>query len=205
MPSARSKSDMATEAPQAEVLRWTQAAPRFAPLREGGPGRWPALLLLGIGLAALARWGQARIAAEGIDGAGPAAVLLAVLGLLTLALWLLVKAVLRPLQAEAVVDARGVRLVVPRAQRGLDNTMRVLTHIAFLLSWKGGQWASFAPELRWSELREIRHIPERGEYLLRGGAWDIRLRCPPELREPLRARIQTALATGGAKPGLWRS
>ena len=183
---------MAAAASRPAELRWRQRAARFAPLREGGPGRLPGLILTALLLLGLLRWGQGRIAAAGIDGAGPAAVLLSVLGLGTLALWLLVKAVLRPVEAELRLDDKGVRLIVPEAQRRLDARMQFWAQLAFLISWKGGQWGRYEPVLRWSELREIRHWPKRREYLLRGGAWDIRLICPPELAEAVAMRLRDA-------------
>jgi len=183
------------------ALRWTQPLPRFAPLREGGPGRPATLVALALALAALARFGAQQTRVQGIDGAGPAALLLAAVGFGTLALWLLVKAVLRPLSAEVHVDARGVRLRPEGAQRRLDRAMQGLMRLAFLFSWKGGQWAAFAPQIGWREVTEIRHWPRRREYLLRGGPWDIRLRCPPEAEGKLRGLLRTALPPGAPPRG----
>lgn len=181
------------------ALRWTQPLARFAPLREGGPGRPATLVVLALALAALARFGAVRTQEQGIDGAGPAALLLAAVGFGALALWLLVKAVLRPLSAEVEVDARGVRLRPQAGQRRLDRAMQGLVRLAFLVSWKGGQWAGFAPQVGWREVTEVRYWPRRRAYLLRGGPWDIRLHCPPEVEGKLRGLLLTALSPG-ARP-----
>lgn len=174
-------------------LRWSGRLPLLARAREGGPGR-PLTLALHLGFALwLIGAGRARIEAAGIDGAGPAMLLVGVLWLGALLLWLLVKLVLRPRDAVFEIGADAVRLLPSPAQARLDRRMRFWVHLAFLISWKGGQWGEFAPLLRWRDLRAVRFEPTLGEIVLTGGAWDIRLVCPPGRYDEIAALVWARL------------
>lgn len=175
-------------------LRWSAEVPRFSRLREGGPGRAGPLIGAALVLAMLLVFGAVQTA-RGVDGPGPGTVLVAVLGLATLAVWVGIKAGLRDRRVVFVVGPQGVRVRPSRAQQG--RLMRGMS----LLTWTGGQWAVFAPALRWRGIRAAEFLPERGEILLRGAPWDIRLICPTarydEIASLVRARLPDA---GGAEP-----
>ncbi len=183
--------------PVALPLRWQGRLARFAPAREGGPGRALTLALHLAGGLGLLWAGQGRMTGAGIDSAGPAMMLLAVLWLGALALWLLIKLALRPRDALFEIDEKGVRIRPAPVQARLDRRVRFWVHLAFLISWKGGQWADFAPDLPWRAVRSVRLEPGRGDILLRGGGWDIRLTCPPGRFDAIAARVM-AMVPGSA-------
>jgi hypothetical protein len=169
-------------------MRWSGEVARFSRLREGGPGRAGPLIGVGLGLTGLLVLGMAQTG-QGIDGPGPATVLVAVLGLGTLALWVAIKAGLRDRRVVFVIGPEGVRIRPSRAQARLDRRLGGLMRLVFLLTWKSGQWAAWAPTLRWRGIRAAEFLPERGEILLRGAPWDIRLVCPPERYQEIAARV----------------
>ena len=180
-------------------LRWAARLPLMARAREGGPGRPLTLALHLSGALGLLWAGQARMAAWGIDNAGPAMLLLAALWLGALALWLLIKLVLRPRNALFEVDTEAVRIHPVPAQARLDRRVRFWVQLAFLISWKGGQWGDFAPHLRWRDLRAVRFEPRHGEILLRGGPWDIRLICPPGRYDAIAAQVMALAPAASAR------
>ncbi len=159
-------------------LAWEGTLPRFSSMREGGPGRPWALLtlaLIGGGLIAL---GTRRLE-EGAPDAG-AFIFLGAFLLLFLAFWLLVKAILRPLEATFVLHHRGIEIVPSPRQRALDRRTRALVQLAFLLTFKGGQWADWTPHTRWKDVRKVIINEQRREICIRGGPWDLRLPCAPD-------------------------
>ena len=160
---------------QTETLRWSGRLPRFASLREGGPGKLSTLMIwFGITVA-LGWWGVRLIDQRGINSGGPAMVLIAAGLVLFLAFWLLIKAALRSLEVTFSVDEKGVAIVPSKKQQTLDRRMRIVSLVTFWLTFKGGQWARWHPLTPWKQVRSVEIDELKQEILIRGGAWDIRL------------------------------
>lgn len=173
-----------------EGLRWTGTVPAFSRFREGGPGRPITLALAALACLLLLGSGIARSASAGVDGGGPALILIGVWLLLSLAFWILLKAGLRKRSVTFVVDDKGAAVKPSAGQRALDRRMQTLTRVAFWLSLKGGQWATWAPFVRWADVKRIDIKHNEREILLRGGAWDVRLVCTAENFDDVRAVIK---------------
>lgn len=181
-------------------LRWSAEVPRFSRLREGGPGRAGPLFGVALVLAGLLVFGAVQTA-RGIDGPGPATVLVAVLGLATLGVWVGIKAGVRDLRVVFVIGPQGVRVRPSRRRARLDRRMGPVMRGVFLLTLKGGQWVAWTPALRWRGIRAAEFLPERGEILLRGAPWDIRLICPPARYDEIAALVRARLPDAdGAEP-----
>lgn len=149
-------------------------------MREGGPGR-PLTLAIIAGIAgAMAYQGVRMVERDGIDGAGPALLLVAIVLILFLALWLLIKAALRSTQVTFVVSEEGVAIQPSQRQKRLDWWTWLVTWSAFLVSWKGGQWSAWQPFTPWKAVRRVA-VDERARHIvISGGPWDIRLVCTAE-------------------------
>ncbi len=161
-----------------KTLLWSGKLPVFSSLLEGGPGRPVTLLVLSLAGAGLLFYGISQTGGNG--NAGPVMILFGLLIMLTLVFWLLVKAVLRNRDVEFLIDAKGVHIRPSSQQAKLDRRMRILMLIVFWLTLKGGQWATWAPSVRWKEIRSVRMHVDNHQVLITGGAWHIRLVCTPD-------------------------
>jgi hypothetical protein len=157
------------------TLRWSGRLPRFASLREGGPGK-PSSLMIWLGITlVLGWWGVRLIDRQGIDSGGPAMVFIAAALLLFLVLWLVIKATLRGLDVTFSVNEKGIEIIPSAKQQALDQGMRIVSLVTFWLTLKGGQWARWHPLTPWKQVRSVEIDEIYREILIRGGAWDIRL------------------------------
>ncbi len=163
--------------PQA-LASWHGFVPLFAPCREGGPGRPLTLLIWVQAVFVLGIAGSHLMEKEGISSPGPAMIFLAFFLGAFLLVWILVKVVLRNRKVTFYLSPGGVGLIPSQAHRRLDRIMAWLTHLAFLLTWKGGRWVAWRPSTRWRSVRRVRINERTHEILIIGGPWDIRLPCP---------------------------
>lgn len=163
------------EARDTGTMRWSGRVPRFASLREGGPGKPLTLMIWFAITVALGWWGVRLIDQRGIDSGGPAMVFLAAGLVLSLVFWLLIKAGLRGLEVTFSIDEKGVEIIPSKKQRTLDRRMRIVSLVTFWLTFKGGQWARWHPFTSWKQVRNVKIDEIKQEILIRGGVWDIRL------------------------------
>ncbi len=191
------------------LFEWAGTLPRFAPLREGGPGK-PASLVVMLAMAlALVAGGIRLLARQGMDGAGPVLFFLGCAWLLFLAFWVFIKAGLRGRAVSFVLGDRGVEIVPSARQERMDRWMRFIALITFLFTRKGGQWSAWHPYTPWKDVRRVEIDETSGQIVVGGGAWDIRLICGGSHLEqahgiildriPPRAKVITT-QTGGAEP-----
>lgn len=159
-------------------ISWEGELERFAPLLEGGPGRPLTLALLDFVGLGLLLWGIHAMD-QGLGG-GPVFILFGALILGTVAFWILVKALLRTTRCSFLVDTKGIAIRPDKAQERLDNRLRWLMLIVFWLTLKGGQWATWKPFTRWSEVRSVKVFEAKRQILVTGGPWHIRLHCTEE-------------------------
>jgi hypothetical protein len=156
-------------------LRWQGRLPLFSPVREGGPGRRSTLIGWLLANLGTLWWGIRLVEQQGIDGIGPAAVVIAAASLLIQIIWILIKAVMRPLAVTFCVDARGVEILPTKEQRSLDRQMRRVSLVVFWLTWRGGQWSNWKPSTPWKQVKRVVIDEIAREVLVQGGPWDIRL------------------------------
>jgi hypothetical protein len=156
-------------------VRWHGRLSRFSPVREGGPGRRSTLVGWLLANLATLWWGIRLVEQHGIDGIGPAAVVIAAASLLIQITWVLIKAVLRPLAVTFCVDARGVEILPSKEQRSLDRKLRRVSLVVFWLTWRGGQWSEWKPSTPWKQVKRVVVDEIAREVLVQGGPWDIRL------------------------------
>jgi len=159
---------------------WKGEVPRFARLREGGPGRPAWLLGMAAAAVGLGLWGRSMMDALGMNNPGPALILLSLLWLVSLLVWILIKAGLRDTQVTFYISKQGVGIQPSESQKQLDRRMRVLIRLVFLSTLKGGQWAAWRPFTPWKEVKKIGVHQEKKDILIRGGPWDVRLICTEE-------------------------
>lgn len=163
--------------PDQSQLSWSGKVPRFARLREGGPGRPVYLLGMTAAAAGLGLWGRSMMEGQGMNSPGPALILLSFMWLGFLLVWLMIKAGLRDRQVTYSISPKGVSVEPSERQKQLDRRIGVLTRLVFLGTLKGGQWAGWQPFAPWKEVRRIDVNRENKDILVRGGPWDIRLAC----------------------------
>jgi hypothetical protein len=151
---------------QIETLRWSGRLPRFASLREGGPGK-PMMLMICFGISvALGWWGVRLIDRQGIDSSGPAMLLIAACLACFLVFWLLIKVVLRSLEVSFSIDKQGVEVNPSKKQQTLDRRMRFVSLVTFWLTFKGGQWSRWHPLTPWKQVRSVEIDRIKQEVLL---------------------------------------
>ncbi|RQD83231.1 MAG: hypothetical protein D5R96_03340 [Methanocalculus sp. MSAO_Arc2] len=175
---------------QAKTVSWSGKLPTFGPVREGGPGTLPVLIVFHAIGAFLVLYGIYLIDTKGIGSAGPALVFFGILLLGTLILWVIIKGILRDNAVTFIVNDKGVKIVPSAGQRALDKKMKRLSHIVFLYTWKGGQWSLWEPFTRWKDMRRVLVNNQTREIVLSGGAWDIRLVCPPDIFQTVVALVE---------------
>lgn len=168
---------MATAAklPEIETLRWSGRVPRFARLREGGPGKPSTLAVCFCVVFAIGLRGTRVINQRGIDSIGPPMVFIAAGLACSLCFWLLIKVALRSLEVTFLIDNKGVQIIPSQKQRTLDRHMRILSLVGFWLTLKGGQWSRWHPLTPWKQIRSVEIDEINQEIRIQGGAWDIRL------------------------------
>jgi hypothetical protein len=159
---------------------WRGEVPRFARLREGGPGRPAWLLGMAVAAVGLGLWGRTMMEGQGMNSPGPALVLLSLLWLVFLVIWMLIKAGLRDTQVVFCLSDKGVGIEPSESQKQLDRRIGVLTRLVFFSTLKGGQWAAWYPFTPWKDVKKMDIHPEKQEILIRGGPWDVRLICTEE-------------------------
>ena len=161
-------------------LSWSGKVPRFARLREGGPGRPVWLLGMTVAAVGLGLWGRSIMEGQGMNSPGPALILLSLLWLVFLLVWILIKAGLRDTQVTFYISEQGVGIQPSERQKQLDRRIGVLTRLVFLSTLKGGQWAAWQPFAPWKDVKRIDVSRDKKELLVRGDPWDIRLACTEE-------------------------
>ena len=161
-------------------ISWSGKVSRLTRLREGGPGRPAWLLGLAAAAAGLGLWGRSMLEAQGMNSPGPAFILLSLLWLVFLLVWVLIKAGLRDTQVTFCISDKGVGIEPSESQKQLDRRIGVLTRLVFFSTLKGGQWAAWHPFTPWNQVNKIDVNQEKGEILIRGGPWDVRLICREE-------------------------
>ena len=163
------------ESCEIETLRWNGRVPRFASLREGGPGKLSTLMIW-FSIAVAIGWRGAGLSDQrGTDGGGPAMILIAAGLMLFLVFWILIKVVLRSLEVTFSIDKKGVEIAPSQKQQTLDRRMRIVSLVTFWLTFKGGQWVRWHPVTLWKQVRSVKIDEIKQEILIRGGVWDIRL------------------------------
>lgn len=175
------------------LLEWNGTLPRFAPVMEGGPGRPAVLAVQVLAAVALAVLGQRNIEREGIGGFGPPVLFLACGWLLFLAFWVLVKGLLRGRDVAFVLSEAGVEVRPSERQRRLDRGMKFLSHLVFLLTFRGGTWSAWHPFTAWKDVRRAEFDDVGRTLRLWGGGWTIRLVCGPGEYEQAAAIVRERL------------
>jgi len=183
-------------------LTWTGTLPRFTPMVEGGPGTLRAIIAFGLLSLLLLILGIHLTDAGGIDSAGPFLILISILFLLFLVFWVAVKELARGRDVTFLIHDKGVEIQPSARQNAVDAVMKVITHVGFLLTWKGGQWSAWAPYTPWKDIRRVEIDEQTNEILVHGGAWTIRLVCTEDTferavslireRMPRRSKVTTA-------------
>ncbi|NLV25717.1 MAG: hypothetical protein GXY48_00890 [Methanomicrobiales archaeon] len=181
------------------ILSWPGTVPRFATMREGGPGTMLSLVALFIIGCILVFFGISSIESDGIGSGGPFLILIGVLLFGFLVIWILIKGILRQRDVTFVIHEKGIEIIPSELQSSLDTWMATISRILFWITWKGGQWSAWAPCTPWRSIRNIIIDNTRQEILIAGGNWDIRLTCPADLypdavsiiqeRKPKRAKV----------------
>jgi hypothetical protein len=183
--------------PKDVVLQWPGRLPRFSRMLEGGPGR-PRTLIVMAGLAMMIVWqGMRMIDRSGIDGAGPALMLLGAAWLLFLLVWVLIKAVLRDPSVIFYITEQGVGILPSVRQRSTDEGLSLLMRLVFLLTFRGGQWSAWKPFTTWKEARRVETNDVTRHTLISGGIWDIRLICETDHYEAVKVLIRDRIRTLG--------
>jgi len=182
--------------PKDVLLQWPGRLPRFSRALEGGPGSPRTLTVMAVLAAAIAWQGARMVDRSGIDGAGPALVLLGGAWLLFLLVWVLIKAGLRDPAVVFYVTERGAGIMPSARQRSTDQGVGFLMWLVFLITFKGGQWSAWHPFTRWKEVRRVEANDLTRQVLISGGAWDVRLVCEPDnygaVKTLLRERLLAA-------------
>jgi hypothetical protein len=125
-----------------------------------------------------------------VNSGGPAMILVGMWLLVTLGFWILIKAGLRNRDVTFVINGKSAEIRPSVRQRKLDRRLQSLMRMVFWLSLKGGQWATWSPCVRWSDVKSIRVEHKNHQILLRGGAWDVRLICTAENFADIQAAIK---------------
>lgn len=183
-------------------LIWNGTLPRFTPMIEGGPGTLRAIIAFGLFSLLLLFIGIHLTDAGGIDSAGPFLILISVLFLMFLVFWIVVKELSRGRDVTFLIHEKGIEIQPSARQEAVDAGMKVITHVGFLLTWKGGQWSAWAPYTPWKDIRRVEIDEQTKEILVHGGAWTIRLVCNGDTfeeavslireRMPKRSKVITA-------------
>ena len=183
-------------------LTWTGTLPRFTPMVEGGPGTLRAIMTFGLFALFLLILGIHLTDAGGIDSAGPFLILISLLFLLFLVFWVVIKGFARGRDVTFLIHEKGVEIRPSARQEAVDAGMKVITHVGFILTLKGGQWSAWAPYTPWKDIRRIEIDEQTKEILVYGGAWTIRLVCTEDTferavslireRMPKRSKVITA-------------
>jgi hypothetical protein len=186
------------------LLTWTGTLPRFSPMTEGGPGKLSSLIFAGLSGLLLCAAGIYLTGISGVDGPGPAMILLSALLLVFLIFWTIIKEGLAGREVSFTITTRGIEVIPSSKQKNLDKSMRIITQIAFLWTLKGGQWSAFAPYTPWKKIRTVLIDEHTLQIHISGGVWDISLICTDDvfnqavtlIREnaPRRARFLTSWA-----------
>lgn len=155
--------------------------PRFAPMREGGPGTIQSLLALSLIGCILVFLGISSTESDGIGSAGPSFILLGFFLFAFLVIWIFIKGILRQRDVTFVIHEKGIEIIPSALQSSLDTGMAIISRVLFWFTWKGGQWSAWEPYTPWNAVRKVTINEKKQEILIYGGNWDIRLVCPNEI------------------------
>ncbi len=167
--------------PGGTILFWPGTVPRFAPVREGGPGTVLSLTVLVIISCFLLFLGIRNTESAGIGSGGPFLLFSGLLLFGFLVIWILIKGILRHRDVTFIIHEKGIRIIPSGFQSSLDTWMAIISRILFWITRKGGQWSAWAPCTPWSSMRSIIIANKRKEIIILGGNWDIRLACNSEV------------------------
>jgi len=176
--------------PEGTILSWPGTVPRFGPMREGGPGTILSLTALFIIGCILVFFGISSTESDGIGSGGPFLILIGFLLFGFMAIWILIKGILRQRDVTFVIHEKGIEIIPSELQSSLDTWMATISRILFWITWKGGQWSAWAPCTPWGSIRKIMIDPVQKEIFISGGNWDIRLVCPDDLYPAAVSAIQ---------------
>jgi len=183
--------------PKDVLLQWPGRLPRFSRALEGGPGTPRTLTVMAVLAAAMVWQGARMVDRSGIDGAGPALVLIGGAWLLFLLVWVLIKAGLRDPSVVFYVTEQGAGILPSARQRSTDQGVGFLMWLVFLLTFKGGQWSAWRPFTRWKEVRRVEANDLTRQVLISGGAWDVRLICEPDNYDVVKSLIRDRVRAAG--------
>ncbi len=179
--------------PKDVLLQWPGKLSRFSRALEGGPGTLRTLIVMAVLATAMVWQGIRMVDRSGIDGAGPALVLLGGAWLLFLLVWVLIKAGLRDLSVVFYVAEQGAGIMPSARQRSTDQGVGCLMWLVFLVTFKGGQWSAWHPFTRWKEVRRVETNDLTRHVLISGGAWDVRLICETDNYDAVKTLIRERL------------
>lgn len=163
------------------ILSWPGTVPRFAPMREGGPGTiffLTALFIIGV---ILVFFGISSTESDGIGSGGPFFILLGIFLFVFLVIWIFIKGILRQRDVTFVIHEKGIEIIPSSLQSSLDNWMAIISRVLFWFTWKGGQWSAWEPYTPWNAVRKVMVDEKKQEILIYGGNWDIRIACSADV------------------------
>ncbi len=177
---------------------WPGQLPGFQAAREGGPGKPKTLIIWTAISVAMFIYGSWQMDKEGIDSFGPALIFLSILVFFSLLLWVIIKEWARPKSVLFFYSHRGVGILPSQKQAQIDQNMKFISRMVFLLTWKGGQWSDFRPYTTWKSVKKVTLEPDLAQMSITGGAWDIRLCIEPENFDWLKEQILQHVVTSGS-------
>lgn len=167
--------------PEGTIVSWPGTVPRFAPMREGGPGTIVSLTLLFIIGCIFLFLGIINTGSGGTGSGGPFLLLIGALLVGFLVIWILIKGILRQRDVTFVICRKGIEIIPSELQSSIDAWMAIISRILFWITWKGGQWSVWVPCTPWKSMRKIMIAEKRKEIIVIGGNWDIRLVCTSDV------------------------
>ncbi len=175
--------------PKDTIMSWPGKVKVFDRFMEGGPGRPSTLLLMVLFGSGLGYIGILLMDRRGVDSPGPAIIFIAFFWLLFVVFWVLIKGVLRSRDVVFAISERGVAILPSPKQMRMEQRLGLLSHIVFLLTYKGTRWTAWRPFTPWKAIRRVDTDMRNGHLLIRGGAWDIRLVCSGEQFDRVRELV----------------
>lgn len=178
---------------------WPGQLPRFQAALEGGPGKPITLLIWTVISVGMFIYGSWLMNEEGIDSFGPALIFLSILVFFSLLLWVVIKEWIRPKHVLFFYSQRGVGILPSQKQARIDQHMKFISRMVFLLTWKGGQWSDFRPYTTWKSVKKVILEPHLAQIVVTGGAWHIRLCTDQANYDWLKEQILQHLAASGSR------